>query len=442
MLRMNQVLISLAYCVLLSWVYLQEIVPNWAYMGFYGKYSLSAACISLIITIVLSLLAPMRMDARSIILNVLQFLFFIPYSIYLSYSMQPADHYAAFLIVAFCLYISSGIRIKSPRLPSLSEAHILYLSLFAICAALAMQAFFGGMSYFNLSIDRVYEFRREAAAQLPAGFGYIYSNLSSALIPLALVLSFRTKKGVLFCVALCASVILFGMSHQKSVLFGPIVVAMLYIFFGKVKSVSTIGLIFLALPVIFILEIFQLRILSHSHDAAYLTSLIGRRVLFVPPMLDGFYLQYFHNHPLYYWSNSLAGSWAGKGAYDVTAPFVIGFEYFNNLDTSANTGIIGSGFANAGLLGVALYAMFAGCLLSLLNSYGKKIGHPFVAAAGLTTIVNILMSTDILTAILTHGMLLLIMLLAVFPERPLVNARLRSLKLKRAKDYHGAQLVR
>ena len=82
---------------------------------------------------------------------------------------------------------------------------------------------------------------------------------------------------------------------------------------------------------------------------------------------------------------------------------------------SANAGMIGSGFSNAGVIGVAIYAMAIGFLISVLNAYGRRIGHAFVTAASLSTLFNLVTSTDLITAILTHGLLLLLLLLALFP---------------------------
>jgi hypothetical protein len=136
----------------------------------------------------------------------------------------------------------------------------------------------------------------------------------------------------------------------------------------------------------------------------------------VPTLLDGLYIDYFGQRTYYYWSWSRIGSLFVSNPYDQAAPFVIGFEYFSDLDMSANAGVIASGYANAGLPGVALYSMLAGLLLALLNAFGRRIGHAFVAAASLMTFHTILTTADLLTAILSHGVLLLLMMLVLFPS--------------------------
>ena len=98
----------------------------------------------------------------------------------------------------------------------------------------------------------------------------------------------------------------------------------------------------------------------------------------------------------------------------MTAPFVIGSEYFSDPEMSANAGAIGSGFANAGLFGVALYSLSIGVLIGVLNVYGKRIGHATVAAVSFVVVFYVVTTTDLVTAFLTHGLLLLLIVLALF----------------------------
>ena len=302
-----------------------------------------------------------------------------------------------------------------PVIGPLSQTSILALVFGMILLALGLQVAFGGMENFNLDIERVYEFRRETASKLPDIFGYLYSNVASVLVPVALVLSLRFRAYWLAALALVSTVILFGITHHKSALFGPFFVAILYAVFSRIKSPRTLGLAFMAVPALCVAELLYLRFVASYDGAAYITSLIARRVLFVPAMLDGFYVDYFSNAPKYYWSTSRLGAWAVDNPYGVPAPLLIGYEYFSSAEMSANTGIIGSGYSNAGLVGVSIYAVMSGIFLGLLNNLGRRIGHAFVAAVSLTTVFNILTSADLLTAILTHGLLLLLLLLAAFP---------------------------
>lgn len=413
---LNRVVFGLLYCAALSWIYLNEIVLNWSYDGFLGKFSFTAMAFSLGMTGILSALVPNRMDVRSILLYTMNYIFFIPYVVYLGYSEAPTEHFWAFIIMIVCVYGIPAMKIQAPVFVQLTQKQIMVAVFGAIFLALASQAAYGGVKDFNLELDRVYEFRMESALQVPGIFAYIFSSVASVLLPLALVLSLKFRQYWLSGTALLSAVILFGMSHHKSVLFGPFAVAGLYVIFSRLRSISPIGWIFLALPIVCLVEIYYLRVIEESYAAAYLNSLLIRRVLFVPAMLDGLYIEYFDLHSWYYWSQSFIASWALENPHGYSAPYIIGQEYFHDIETSANTGVIGSGFANAGMFGVAIYSVLAGLVLALLNAFGERIGHPLVAATSFTTVFIVLTSADFLTTILSHGLFILIVFLSLFPE--------------------------
>jgi hypothetical protein len=64
--------------------------------------------------------------------------------------------------------------------------------------------------------------------------------------------------------------------------------------------------------------------------------------------------------------------------YDLPSPRVIGYFYYNNERTAANTGWVASGFGNAGLVGVVIYSILLGLLISYLNTATKKYQRPLL----------------------------------------------------------------
>jgi hypothetical protein len=89
---------------------------------------------------------------------------------------------------------------------------------------------------------------------------------------------------------------------------------------------------------------------------------------------------------------------------------------------SANTGVVGNGYANAGLFGVFAYSSIVGIFVSILNSFGRRIGHTFVTAASVYMIFLLMTTTDLITAILSHGLLLLIFMLSIIGPGETVQA--------------------
>lgn len=405
---------ALAYALLLTWIFIVEISIHWAYMGFVGFFSWGGLVMVLLGTTILGLITRGE-DTRGYILLSLMYILFIPSLIFIAFGLNTSTHFVAFWLMIGIVYVVSAVRLHPFDMASAAPRTLLYTVFFFIVAGVVIQAWYGGLRYFNLDLDRVYEFREAAASELPPFFGYLYSNISTVLVPVALLFAVRFRSLAVAAAVLVAAVVLFGMTQHKIVLFGPFAILFLYYFYRKKPREWVIGLAFFTLPLISAIEILIDRFIYGSTTFAYYTALFVRRLLFFPPVLDGAYIQYFEVNAKYFWSASQVGALFSTNRYGVTPPYLIGYEYFANADTSANTGVIGSGYANAGLVGVALYSAVTGLMIAYLNAYGRRIDHGLVTAVSLLTIFNIFTSTDLLTAFLTHGALLLFVVLAFFP---------------------------
>ncbi len=413
--KKNHTASAFIYTVLLCVIYHIEIVPTWAYMGFSGSLTVEGLLTALIMTVPFSLIFKVNNTAKSYIIISVYYLWIIPSAVYIALSGQGNLNIFIYFLVVISLHFMSTFRVPSVNLHPMRGEALMLASLALVVMVISLQAFYGGLENFNLDIERVYEFRRESADNLPAIFAYVYSNVSSVILPIIIVTAYINRSYVYFVGALALTIILFGMSHHKSVLFSPPVALFLYASFNSRLISRYFPDVFIIIPSISIMEILFTRFFGYPGDISYLTSLIVRRVLFVPAMLDSKYIEFFSDNPFYYWSSSRFFSWATTSDYNLTAPFIIGYEYFRDLDTSANTGIVGSGFSNAGVPGVLAYSMATGLIIAFLNSVAERVGHAFVAAVSFVTIFNILSSADLLTSLLTHGLLLLLIYLLVSP---------------------------
>lgn len=420
-------LLSVPYAAALCWLLLYEIIPRWSYMNYTGEFSVAGLTVALCISAILGLSVPRGKDARAMIVASLNYMFFIPSAVYASFSGLSPEYFLVFLFTVIGVYYVSRLSIPSPVTIPISHNGVLSLAVMLILAAVTAQAYFGGMRYFGLSILRVYEFRKLSAEEVPGIFGYIFPSVSNVLIPIAVILSIKLQKYLLCTVIMGCSVILFGMTHHKAVLFMPFALVFLYHCFSISRKTYIIGYFFLFISIVCIVEIVYIRLYLNSNDiVAYISSYVSRRILFTPAMLDSIFVDFFSINETYYWSSSRFGAWAAESPYAVTAPYLIGEKYFSDPAMSANTGIIGSGVANAGIYGVLLYSLIVGALISSLNGYGRRIGHATVAAVSLVTIFYVMSTTDLTTAILSHGLLLLFVILSIFSipaskKRPIIS---------------------
>ena len=410
------ILCTIAYASMILWIYENEILRWWNYSGFDGGVSSVKLIICLFVSAILAMLLPTGKTCRAILLNVLHYIFFVPSVVILTTNRVVMEYPISILVAYVLIYIFSALRVHAVVVAEFRPRQMLSFLLGMVTLAILLQVAFGGMSHFNLNLERVYEFRRVAAAELPAIFGYLYSNVTNVLIPFSLVLAVVYRSNFLIIFIVLASVVLFGMTHHKSVFFTPFIVLIFFMVFRRIDNASQIGWIFLAIPAIALIELSFINQVAQINMPGFFSSYTIRRSLLVPPMLDKTFLEFFTENPKYYWSTSRLSFGLIQSQSDVSAPFLIGREVFGDSDLSANTGLVGSGFSNGGVLGVALYAAITGMLISILDGQGRRLGHSFVASVSMILISYICTSTDLTTALLTHGLFMLLIVLSIAPK--------------------------
>ncbi len=413
-LNLRQAFLSFLYAAALSWLLIYEIVPRWNYMLYSGEFSAGALAAALGFSAVLGASVPVGNDVRAMLVSSLNYIFFVPSVVYASFSDPQYEYIISFIILFFCVYFFSRVKVRCFEIYPIEQRKIAISVIVLTAVSVIAEAAFGGLAHFNLNIERVYEFRAISSEEMPPIFGYLFSNTANILIPISLIFSLKSRSYILSATIVVLAILLFGMTHQKSVFFIPFSVFLLYLCFSRPKSQYLVGYVFLVISIISIVEVLYFRFFLQVDDIAYFTSYTIRRVFFTPPMLDKLFVEFFSSHDKYYWASSRFGSWASDSPYNLVAPNLIGRVYFLNPDVAANTGAIGSGFAQAGILGVSIYSLIIGLLISVLNSYGKKIGSEFVASTSLIIIFLTVTTTDLSTAILSHGLFMLIFILSLF----------------------------
>jgi hypothetical protein len=139
-----------------------------------------------------------------------------------------------------------------------------------------------------------------------------------------------------------------------------------------------------------------------------------RRAMLVPAHLNYIYYDFFSQNDFIFWARSKITFGLIDPKFDLDTPHLIGFVYYSSELTGANTGWIGSGYANAGFVGMLLYAIIIGCLFSIMDSYSNFIDKKVIVSIMVAPLLAVLMSSDLPTAMLTHGALFALLLFSVF----------------------------
>lgn len=414
-----EILYCICFFVHLS-VYTRYITATYGYMGYVDDLVVSNIPLALIAIVVCSFAAGANAETSTkFFLHLALGTVVVPSMVLYCGSNLPFEFYLATLL-SFLLVAFVSRRVKVPSISFFEIKNSKLLRILATFSLVSIASIFllGGARFLNFDFSAVYDIRRDAAENLPGIFGYINSAISKVVIPFGMVLALLARKWIYVVLLFLCAILLFGLTAHKAVIFYPFVVIFAYYISGKERAVLYFVLALIFIGAISFAEFYLMQNTQHNF---WFSSLLERRVLLTPSMLNWLYLDWFSKNEFYYWSDSKLSFGLVDPQYDLRSVNLIGLQYFGDEEMAANTGWIGSGYANAGLMGVFFYSVLIGLLLSLLRSFEKKLGIRLIVSLFFILILKITTSTDIVTSLLTHGLLMAIVLLSIM--RPSINNR-------------------
>ena len=148
-------------------------------------------------------------------------------------------------------------------------------------------------------------------------------------------------------------------------------------------------------------------------DSLLPSSLFLRRVFFVVSNNTFDYFIYFSDNPKVYWSNSFITFGLLDYPYTSSPADMIG--ELRGSDSHVNNGFFSTGYMHAGILGLFVYSVIVGFIFNIIDGISKN-GVPFWFTICLTivSIRALILSSDLLTALVTHGIIISIIVLFLF----------------------------
>jgi len=407
----------LVYFVSLQGIYLYGIAPQYGYAGFVDELNLDKFIIAIVLVIAIAALMKDGNRPSGLFLNIAFALVVVP-SLVIFAGMDLPFQFPAITVSGLLIMMVSAklIRAKTFKMPALSENFLLLILLVVVSLGVGGVVALGGLRYWNLDISKVYEFRLDASRNLPSIFDYILPTIGKVIIPFGMILALNARRWLVMFIFASMSSVLFGLTANKGPIFYPVLVCF---FFFAARSPNIARIFVVSLCTLLLISALDLLIVWHydTEWSGWFTSLLIRRALFVPSLLNWEYIDYFSSADKYFWANSKVSFGLVSSPHQLSIAKLIGQEYFGGAETSANTGWIGSGYANAGLVGVALYSVLAGALLALLDAYSNKVGVRIVIAGFIVPFIALATSTDLTTVFLTHGMVVGLLILALLGDR-------------------------
>lgn len=411
--RIYNVILASLYFFFMIYVYMNFISKIYEYSGFYKDFNFVNIVIAFIAVLVIYFAVPCENDLHYYYHLMLAVLF-VPSMVLFSVGSPGLSYFFAnFICISIVIAVPYFIRVKSLKVCEVNLNLILYAFVFVVLVYFLGIIFKGGLGYFNLNFKKVYELRSLSATNLGGLYDYASPVVGKIVVPLLIVLSAIKKKWFFLILGVLSSVLIFSFTSHKSPLFYPVLILIFYYFSKKNFS------IYILLGCIFVVVVSILDFVFIEYTGGWFGSIFVRRALLVPSYLNYCYIDFFTGHTPYFWSESKITFGQVASPYQLKTVNLIGDIYFNKPDMSANAGWIGSGFANASWYGAIFYSFLVGLLVSFLASFGKAIDGRFVFASSSIVLLAILTSTDLITSLMTHGLIFLIFIFFLIPRNAL-----------------------
>jgi hypothetical protein len=389
---------GLLFKVLLDICYIHHVSPSYSYMGMILSLDYHKLVESYLMALGLLLVSSWRSRTPSaIILLIGLFTGIIPLtSIYALQDRSASFIYATLLTFGIAMVITWMPRLRLSYLTIGREIFISICALFvaAIVYYLIAQ---GAYRHFTLELYSIYGYRRELGDLVFVGPFKYFAHWAHGVFTIALLVwAMHHKNKMLAAAVVSAQIFIYGSTLLKALLFNFLFIIGLYYI---LKPKGNIGLLLWLLCAAVGAGMLETVFLGEK----YLTDLITRRVVFLPPYLANEYYELFREIGHVYWTSGFFGGFAPY-PFPYDPANLVGQSAMGSRETWANNGMFGMGFMQAGFAGMLLYGVVYGLWLYIIDCI--SIGRVPVEVAVCMVIVPTLLvvtDTDLPTTLVTHG---------------------------------------
>jgi hypothetical protein len=263
-----------------------------------------------------------------------------------------------------------------------------------------------------VSFSEVYDVRTEYAEQGNRFIGYFYGWLSHVLNIALLLIALNKSNYRLAAVALTIQVYLYTLGGHKSVLL--LIPFLLWIYFGARYAAQYFSLYL----IVSLLIIFGVLLLYDLQNGQYsdISSVAIRRNLLLPAQIYFHYVEYFSRYYSDYFAQNFPFSLFYESQYNEKLPALIGKNYFTFKEgIYANGNIFADLFANLGVWSFSVGSVLIAFVLKMFDKVAKDRNTLFVIPLAAISVVS-LSNSGFIVNLVTHGLLLMMLLMALYPK--------------------------
>lgn len=330
-------------------------------------------------------------------------------------------------LAIFVSYISSAakgsvFRIPTPRNGYHIAVTACYLS---VIYFLFVSVATGALFRLNFNLSLIYDLRGVNSELLDVGI-LAYLNLWTQKIctPFLLAIGLHRRNWLIVGITVAMHILYFGLTQHRQHMFVPALVFFAWYLYNRGFSLSWGYIIvgFLVAATTALVVVFELNTFG---------ALVLRRAFFVAASVTDGWVSFFLERPKVYFSDNLLSSVIHTQYTGVKLPFYVGDHLLPGLDLAYNAGIVATGFAQLGVIGVALYSLILGLYLRAVNALIRSGVPAFIPAAVLFLPLRTAWgASELFTALLSHGLVVGLIFIWLYGksgqlERSERNAKMR-----------------
>ncbi len=261
-------------------------------------------------------------------------------------------------------------------------------------------------SAINFFVDSVHINRRLISKNQFELFEYVHPVVTKSLLPFVLIYALHTKKFKSMAIAFMCAILIFFLVQHRVALACPFFVLSGYILYKRYASIF--GLVICSSLTVMLFTMIVLLYLGDTYSNV--PDFVIRRSLMVPSILQSVYIEYFSQSVFTYYSDSKITFGLVSYPYEMPVPYLIG-EYIGLPGAHANAGIIGAGYQQAGIIGVAIYVTILSAFVFVVDLLSPQEWKPVTFAVCLPGFLTMVCSSDLPAVFLTHGLILATLLI-------------------------------
>lgn len=412
---LQQAVLGLVFSAVLVAVYRLTIQPAFAYAGLRaGEADPLTVVFSAVAVVLVSSALRIRSGRPSDVAVVVICCVFVfptlaltPHLGYLDSTVQSQAVFGVSAAILLLIGLNRSGQVLPLAIPVSADKALLILGTLLVLGAGAFLAEFGVPSSLPSLLD-VYETRLDYRDELASAGGWVGPLVGLLVLSLPqslLAMGLEWRRRSLIAVGLLLVALVYGATGFKSPLFALGLVVVLWLIGRRRLRPFTIMAFFLGLMI-------SAWAVDSIIGGILYSSFATRRLMVVPAMITNVYVDFFTENPQSNWAGLLPFI---EYPYERPIPFVIGFEVFGEPQLHANANAWADAFSAFGWVGLVFVTVLIAGYLRILD--GAASGLPMrltgaLAGAAVLPITN----SALPTSLITHGMILTVLLLAVLPR--------------------------